>query len=100
MAKSKTGKAPKLVQPDKEVAKVPKLDKSAMEEGLVGNVPKGKVKKADFEKYPPDTIEEYVPVANTRGNKVWVKDASLLKSIEGTNQTLAGTEYLGELLQK
>lgn len=80
----------------KQVMQIPEIKRP--EKGLVGGTPKVNVKKKDLAKYPPDTIEEYIPVAHGRGKKVWVKDASLLKSIEGTNQTLMGTEYYGELL--
>lgn len=60
------------------------------------------VEEEDLNKYEPDTIDHFAVFAKAKesGDKVWVKDHTLLKKVEGRQFTLGGTQYLGELLPK
>jgi hypothetical protein len=60
------------------------------------------VEEEDLTKYEPDTIDHFAVFAKAKdekGGKVWVKDHTLLRKVEGRQFTLGGTQYLGELLK-
>lgn len=80
---------------EKVVKEVEKIIEPIVETKIV-EVPKVEEKK-EVEPEPVNEFEVFVKPKKVESDKVWVKDLTLLRKVEGRQYTLSGTLYLGEL---